>query len=91
MKKELTWRISRISVATIPLVAMLIMWGHCCLLLAGIDPKLTQWVFDSSLLGYVAWIIISLSFGFCRMHRVFITYDMLTTACVDWQRSVGFG
>lgn len=64
---------------------------HCTLLSFGIRVKLTEWIFDCSLFGFIVWIIISLAYGFCWVHRAFITYGVLISFCIDFQRSFGFG
>lgn len=33
----------------------------------------------------------SLAYGFCWVHRAFITYGVLISFCIDFQRSFGFG
>lgn len=37
------------------------------------------------------WIIVSLAYGFCWVHRAFATYGVLISFCIDFQRSFGFG
>lgn len=41
--------------------------------------------------GFIAWIIVSLAYGFCWVHRAFATYGVLISFCIDFQRSFGFG
>lgn len=53
--------------------------------------KTHGWIFDCSLFGFIVWIIISLAYGFCWVHRAFITYGVLISFCIDFQRSFGFG
>ena len=83
--------LSRVAVGVIPPFGSLIMILHCVLLLCGIRSTLTQWIYDCSLFGFVAWIIISFGFGFCWVHRAFVTYGVLVTFCIDFQRTIGFG
>lgn len=82
---------SRIAVGVIPPFGSLVMLLHCILLVAGFQSTITQWVFDCSAFGFVAWILISLAFGFCWVHRAFISYGVFVTFCIDWQRTIGFG
>lgn len=83
--------LSRVAVGVIPPFGSLIMMLHCILLVCGIHSTLTQWIYDCSLFGFVAWIILSFGFGFCWVHRAFISYGMLVTFCIDYQRTVGVG
>lgn len=85
------WRMSRVVVGIIPLVGSLTMLAHCVLLLCGLRSIFTEWIFDCSVFGFVAWILISLAFGFCWLHRAFCTYGVLVSFCIDFQRTFGFG
>lgn len=85
------WKMSRLVIGLIPPVGSFVMLLHCVLLTLGIKAKLTEWVFDCSLSGFVAWIIVSLAYGFCWVHRAFITYGVLMSFCIDFHRTVGFG
>nr|WP_294873551.1 hypothetical protein [Prevotella sp.] len=78
-------------IGIIPTVGALIMLVHCTLLSFGILVKLTEWIFDCSIFGFIAWIIVSLAYGFCWVHRAFATYGVLISFCIDFQRSFGFG
>lgn len=89
--KSWLWRMSRVLIGVIPPVGSLVMLAHCVLLSFGIKAKLTEWIFDCSLFGFVAWIIVSLAYGFCWVHRAFITYGVLISFCIDFQRTIGFG
>lgn len=85
------WRMSRVVVGVVPLIGSLVMLIHCALLLDGIHSYFTEWIFDCSVFGFIAWIIISFAFGFCWVHRAFCTYGMLISFCIDFQRTFGFG
>ena len=89
--KSWLWKASRLIVGVIPPVGALVMLLHCILLSCGFKAKLTEWVFDCSLFGFVAWLVVSLAYGFCWVHRAFITYGVLISFCIDFQRSFGFG
>ena len=39
----------------------------------------------------VGFMIISKSFGFCRLHRMAILYLFVNYSCYDYQRLIGFG
>lgn len=85
------WKMSRVVLGLIPPTGALVMLLHCVLLTIGVKVELTEWVFDCSLFGFVAWIIVSLAYGFCWVHRAFITYGVLMSFCIDYQRTIGFG
>lgn len=89
--KSWLWKASRLIIGIIPPVGALVMLVHCTLLSFGIRAKLTEWIFDCSLFGFIAWIIVSLAYGFCWVHRAFATYGVLISFCIDFQRSFGFG
>lgn len=89
--KSLLWKSSRLVIGIIPPVGAMVMLLHCALLSVGIKAKLTEWIFDCSLFGFVAWIAVSLAYGFCWVHRAFITYGVMISFCIDFQRTVGFG
>lgn len=83
--KSWLWKASRLIIGIIPPVGALVMLVHCT------RAKLTEWIFDCSLFGFIAWIIVSLAYGFCWVHRAFATYGVLISFCIDFQRSFGFG
>lgn len=85
------WRFSRFVVGVVPPIGALIMLLHCCVLLSGGKLWMTEWVFYCSLLGALAWFSLSFAMGFCWVHRAFISYGMLISACIDFQRCFGFG
>ncbi len=85
------WRASRLTIGVVPMVGALVMLLHCCLLSVGYRARVTQWVFDCSLFGFFVWVVVSLAYGFCWVHRAFITYAVLISFCIDFQRSFGFG
>lgn len=89
--KSWLWKASRLITGIIPPVGAFVMLVHCTLLSFGIRVKLTEWIFDCSLFGFIAWIIVSLAYGFCWVHRAFSTYRVLISFCIDFQRSFGFG
>lgn len=89
--KSRIWKMSRLVIGLIPPIGSLVMLIHCLLLSVGVKVKLTEWIFDCSLFGFVAWIIVSLAYGFCWVHRAFITYGVLISFCIDFQRTIGFG
>lgn len=85
------WRMSRVVVGTVPLIGSIMMLVHCTLLLCGFRSIFTEWIFDCSVFGFIAWILISFAFGFCWLHRAFCTYGVLVSFCIDFQRTFGFG
>lgn len=87
--KSWLWKASRLIIGIIPPVGAFVMLVHCTLLSFGIRVKLTEWIFDCSLFGFIAWIIVSLAYGFCWVHRAFSTYRVLISFCIDFQRSSG--
>lgn len=89
--KSWLWKMSRVLIGVIPPIGACVMLLHCILLSLGINVKLTEWIFDCSVFGFVAWIITSLAYGFCWVHRAFITYGMLISFCIDFHRTIGFG
>lgn len=89
--KSWLWRMSRLIVGIIPPIGAMVMLVHCTLLVFGFRCSLTEWIFDCSLFGFAAWIIVSLAYGFCWVHRAFITYGVMISFCIDFQRTVGFG
>lgn len=89
--KSLLWKSSRVIIGIIPPIGALVMLVHCALLSIGLNIKMTEWIFDCSLFGFVAWIAVSLAYGFCWVHRAFITYGTMISFCIDFQRTVGFG
>ena len=89
--KSWLWKASRLIIGIIPPVGALVMLIHCSLLSMGYRAKLTEWIFDCSLFGFIAWIICSLAYGFCWVHRAFATYGVLISFCIDFQRSFGSG
>lgn len=62
--KSWLWKASRLIIGIIPPVGAFVMLVHCTLLSFGIRVKLTEWIFDCSLFGFIAWIIVSLAYGF---------------------------
>lgn len=44
-----------------------------------------------SLFLLVGFLIVSKSFGFCRLHRFAIIYLFVAYSCYDYQRLIGFG
>lgn len=68
--KSWLWKASRLIIGIIPPVGALVMLVHCTLLSFGIRVKLTECIFDCSLFGFIVWIIISLAYGFCWVHRI---------------------
>lgn len=89
--KSLLWKSSRVVIGIIPPIGAFVMLVHCAILSMGINIKLTEWIFDCSLFGFVAWIVVSLAYGFCWVHRAFITYGVMISFCIDFQRTIGFG
>lgn len=89
--KGLLWKSSRVVIGVIPPTGALVMLVHCALLSLGFRARLTEWIFDCSLFGFVAWIVVSLAYGFCWVHRAFITYGVMVSFCIDFQRTLGFG
>lgn len=83
--KSWLWKASRLIIGIIPPVGALVMLVHCTLLSFGIRVKLTECIFDCSLFGFIVWIIISLAYGFCWVHRAFITYGVLISFCIDFR------
>lgn len=89
--KRWLWRTSRFLIGVIPPIGCLVMLIHCCCLLGGYIFLPTEWIFDCSLLGSLAWFVTSFAFGFCWVHRAFLTYGVAISFCIDFQRCIGFG
>jgi hypothetical protein len=77
--KSWLWKASRLIIGIIPPVGALVMLVHCTLLSFGIRVKLTEWIFDCSFFGFIAWIIVSLAYGV-----------LLGASSVRYQRSADF-
>lgn len=45
----------------------------------------------TSILGGTLLILASIVFEFCRLHKMFIFYDVFAGFCIDFQTIVGFG
>lgn len=86
-----TWRMSRFVIGVVPPIGALIGLLHCSMLLGNYRFPMTEWLYDCSLLGTVSWFITSFAFGFCWIHRAFISYGVLVSLCIDYQRTFGFG
>ena len=86
-----TWRMSRFVIGVVPPIGALIGLLHCSMLLGNYRFPMTEWLYDCSLLGAVSWFITSFAFGFCWIHRAFISYGVLVSLCIDFQRCFGFG
>lgn len=85
------WRFSRFVVGVVPPLGAFFMLLHVCVLLSGGRLWMKEWIFDCSLLGALAWLSLSFAMGFCWVHRAFISYGVLISACIDFQRCFGFG
>lgn len=86
-----TWRMSRFVIGVVPPIGALIGLLHCSMLLGNYRFPMTEWLYDCSLLGALAWFSLSLAMRFCWVHRAFISYGVLISACIDFQRCFGFG
>lgn len=86
-----TWRMSRFVIGVVPPIGALIGLLHCSMLLGNYRFPMTEWLYDCSLLGAVSWFITSFAFGFCWIHRAFVSYGVLVSFCIDFQRTFGFG
>lgn len=53
--KSWLWKASRLIIGIIPPVGAFVMLVHCTLLSFGYRAKLTEWIFDCSLFGFIAW------------------------------------
>ena len=53
------------------------------MLLFGVRSVLSDYVIDLSLLAYIFLILSSKLFGFCRLHRAFITYIFISSLDID--------
>lgn len=86
-----TWRMSRFVIGVVPPIGAIIGLLHCSMLLGNYRFPMTEWLYDCSLLGAVSWFITSFAFGFCWIHRAFISYGVLVSLCIDYQRTFGLG
>lgn len=72
-------------------ICTLILAIHVGFLLVGITLPFTECLVDSSLLGGLLMVISSTLFDMCRLHKAGVWYTIATTACIEFQRWVGFG
>lgn len=56
---------------------------HYAMLVFGVRSVLSDFVIDLSLLAYIFLMIASELFGFCRLHRAFITYIFVSSLDID--------
>lgn len=91
--KGFLWKVSRLLVGIIPMVGATVMFLHCCLLSLGYRSRLTEWIYDCSLFGFVGvdnsltrlWLLLGAS-GIHNIRRGGVILHRLPTYC--WFRSV---
>lgn len=74
-----------------PVIASVAMMLHTSMLLMGYDTILADYTFSLPFFPWLVCVVWSKAFGFCAMHRHFITYPMIGTYCIFYQADYGFG
>ena len=82
-------RCARMLVGLIPPLGALLLLCHVIILLLGQDWHVASSVFKLSLCGFLLLIILSKVFGFCWVHRLFITYNFIVSCCIEFQHFWG--
>lgn len=79
------------AVRTLPAIMCLVMTVHCALLLLGVNTPLAEYACGMSFL--TCWFLMAFSraLRFCALHRMLIIHAMLVSACISFERTVGFG
>lgn len=79
------------AVRTLPAVMCLVMTAHCALLLLGVSLPLAEYACGMSFL--TCWLLMAFSraLRFCALHRALIIHTMLVSACISFERIIGFG
>ncbi len=79
------------AVRRLPAVMCLVMTAHCALLLLGVSLPLAEYACGMSFL--TCWLLMAFSraLRFCVLHRALIVHTMLVSACISFERIVGFG
>lgn len=92
MKKNTTlYRLSIIMLKYTPVLGALMMWIHILLLLLGFNMWIAEYSFSLPFFPWLVCIVWSKTFGFCKLHRHFITYISIVSYCIRFQDDVGFG
>ena len=78
-----------IGIKYIPLICTVLMTLHVGLLLAGIYEPIT--VALSAILILTLFILLSLRFNFCLLHKMMIMFLILSAACICLQKYDVFG
>lgn len=84
-------KLSLIALKYAPVFGAFIMWIHVILLLLGKNSLFPEYTFSLPFFPWLVCMIWSKTFGFCIMHRTFITYTMLISYCIKIQEDIGFG
>lgn len=84
-------RIAKVSVGVLPVVVALLMCAHCATLIAGRHWALASLLCKHGVLFFILMMVLSYSYDFCALHRMFCIYDFLVSLCIWWQLEVGFG
>lgn len=74
-----------------PLLDFVVLWTHVVLLLHGYNTPVADMGFSLSLVQMVAWLAASYAFGYCSLHRAYIIYNALVSACINYQQHFDFG
>ena len=82
-------RCARMLVGLIPPLGALLLLTHVILLMLGQDWHVASPLFKLSLCGFLLLIILSKVFGFCWVHRMFITYNFVVSCCIEFQHFWG--
>lgn len=78
-------RLSIFILKYIPVIGALFMFVHCLVLLFGYEIPLSESIIGLPLIPCIVAIVWSKSFGFCSLHRYFITYVGIMTQCINMQ------
>lgn len=84
-------KVSIIMLKYAPIIGALVMWLHVTMLLCDINFCFAEYTFGVTFFPWLVCFVWSKTFGFCEMHRAFLTYTMLVSYCVNIQEDIGFG
>lgn len=74
----------------LPVLGALIMLIHVALLIFDIRIPIAENLIGLSIMPYIFSYFASKAFGFCWLHRAFLTYIFIVDSCINFQRNVGF-
>lgn len=74
-----------------PFVGAAMMMGHLSALVCGYHWSLANIIGKSSLIVFFLLLCLSVTFGYCWIHRAFCGYNFLVNACIEYEKLFGFG